>query len=111
MRVPEELQPGMVLEVSVSSIVNVIAHLFRKDPSGTVEEPVLSPPPASKLHFVYPVDVAGTYQLRLSQCQLYSLVDTKVKMVIKKPKPKDKSGGSGQQPTPSGQQNQSRPPW
>src|SRR5271157_6222518 len=87
MMMPEELQPGMVLEVSVSSIVNVIAHLFRMEPSGAVRELVLSPPPASKLHFEYPVDVAGTYQLRLSQCQLYSLVEARVKLVIKIPKP------------------------
>ncbi len=101
MRVPEELQPGMVLEVSASSVVNVMAHLFRKDPSGAVHEPVLSPPPSSKLHFVYPVDVAGTYQLRLSQTQMYPPTDAKLKMVIKKPKP----GGSGDHPTASGQQS------
>jgi hypothetical protein len=105
MRVPEELQPGTVLEVSVSSMVKVIAHLFRKDASGAVHEPVLSPPPASKLHFVYPVDVAGAYQLRLSQSQLYSIVDAKVKFVIKKPKPKEEPGGSGHQSTIGGQQN------
>jgi len=105
MRVPGELQPGMVLEVSVSSAVRLITQLFRKDPSGAVHEPVLSTPPDPKPHFVYPVDVAGTYQLKLSQSQAHPMVEARVKIVIKKPKPKGEPGGSGDQPATGGQQS------
>lgn len=86
MRVPEDLTPGSILEVTTTSIVEVSAQIFKKEPDGSVTGPLVNPVPSSRLQFQFPVTVGGTYLLRLSQTELSSIVNAKVRMTISKPR-------------------------
>jgi hypothetical protein len=99
MRVPEDLVAGEVLEVTASSpMVKVMAQVFRKDPKGALIGPLITAPLSIPLHFQYPVGVPGTYVLRFSQTDMSSIVDVKLRIVVKKPKPKP---SDGETPKPS----------
>lgn len=91
--VAKELSPGDKLTVEITSKVGVNAQLFRQEPSGATGALVSNPPESTNVSFEYSVDAPGFYQLKLSQHQLWALVDASLRMTVKTPKPKNDSGG------------------
>jgi hypothetical protein len=86
MRIPEELEPGMVVQVTASSFVTLFAYIFKMEPDGSISGPLVAPSPSSRLLFEYAVGAPGTYLLRVSQTENSAIVDAKVKMVFRKPR-------------------------
>jgi hypothetical protein len=87
--VPEELQQGTKLMVTLTCPVAVKVQLFRRLPSGAPGEMVCNPPESPNLAFEYPVDATGYFQLKISQHWLNPMVDAQMRLAIKVPKPKE----------------------
>lgn len=86
MAIPEELKPGTKLVVSISSAVESVAELLRRDEAG-VQVSVLRFPESAAPSFEHSVDVQGTYLLKLHQRKRYPYADATVRMVLLIPKP------------------------
>jgi hypothetical protein len=91
MRMPEVLEPGMIVDVWASAFFNLIGYIFKKEEDGSLTGPLAAPSASMNPHLQLAVGAPGTYLLQISQTENSSIVSAKIRIVIRKPKKKEQA--------------------